>query len=72
MTITANAFVMLLLIAIDLSRDSFMKPAIIPVSKDAKSPEKGNLTSDSGVVTPDSTIKEKTYQPESNMDSSLL
>ena len=64
---------MLLLVAIDLSRDNFMKPtAIIPMSKDAKSPDKGNSTSDSGVVTPDNIIKNKNYQPESNMDSSLL
>ena len=54
---------MLLLIAIDLSRDSF-KPAAIPMSKDGKLPDKGNS---SGVVTPDNTIKEKSY-----LDSSLL
>ena len=56
----------------DASRDSFMKPAPIPMSDDVKSPHKGNSTSDSGVVTPDDTKKDKNYQPESNMDSSLL
>ena len=49
-----------------------MKPAPIPTSDDVKSPHKGNLASDSGVVSPDDTIKDKIYQPESNMDSSLL
>lgn len=59
-------FVMLLMVAIAISRNSFMKSTAIP--KDDKSPGKGNSTSDSEVVT----IKDKSYQPESNMDSSLL
>ena len=59
---------MLLLVAIDLSRDNFVKSTAIPVSKDDKSPDKGNSTSDSGVVT----IKDKSFQPESYVDSSLL
>ena len=49
-----------------------MKPPAIPMSDDGKSPHKGNSTRDSEVVTPDDTIKDKNYQPESNMDSSPL
>ena len=61
-------FVMLLIVAVALSRDTFTKSTAIPVSKDDKSSDKGNSTSDSGV----GTIKDKSYQPESYMDSSLL
>ena len=61
-------FVMLLMVAVALTRDTFTKSTSIPVSKDDKAPDKGNSTSDSGV----GTIKDKSYQPESYMDSSLL
>ena len=57
---------------VDLSRDTFMRPADIPISKDDKSLDKGNLTSDSGVITRDDDIKQcQSFQPES-IDSSLL
>ena len=64
-------------IATDASKDNFVKPPAIPMSNnidDGKSSHKGNLASDSGVATPwtDETIKDKKYQPGSNMDSSLL
>ena len=47
----------------------------LPVSKDGKSSDKGNLSSDSGVVTQDvrlNTVEGKNYQPESNADSTTL
>ena len=59
---------------IDISRDSFRAPSL-PLSKDDKSPDKGNSTSDSGVVTADvkmNTMEGKNYQPESNADSTTL
>ena len=57
---------------VDLSRDTFMRPADISMSKDDKSLDKGNLTSDSGVITRDDDIKQcQSFQPES-IDSSLL
>ena len=56
------------MVAIDLSRDNFLKSTAIPMSKDDKSPDKGNSTNANGMVT----IKDKSFQPESKMDSSLL
>ena len=56
------------MVAVGLSsKDTFVKSTSIPVSKDDKLPGKGNSTSDSGVET----IKDKSYQPESYIDSSL-
>jgi len=52
-----------------------MKPAHIPTSEDAVLPDKGNSTSDSGVVTADvrmNTMEGKKYQPESNTDATKL
>ena len=59
-----------MLVSIDLSRDSFRSP----VPKDEMPPDKGNSTSDSGVVkdVKMNTIEGKNYQPESNADSSAL
>ena len=57
---------------VDLSRDTFMRPGDISMSKDDKSLDKRNLTSDSGVITRDDTIKDcQNFQPGS-IDSSLL
>ena len=57
---------------VDLSRDTFMRPGDISMSKDDKSLDKQNLTGDSGVITRDDTIKDcQNFQPES-IDSSLL
>ena len=60
-----------LCVAIDLSRDNFLKSTAIPVSKDDKSPDKGNSTNASRMDRM-VTIKDKSSQPESKMDSSLL
>lgn len=61
-------------LVIDVSRDSFRTPSL-QMSKDDKSSDKGNSTSDSGVVTQDvkmNTMEGKKYQPESNADSTNL
>ena len=45
------------------------------MSKDGMSPDKGNIKSDSGVFAHDmktDILEDKTYQPESNTDSSTL
>ena len=63
-----------ILVVTDVSRDSFRTPSL-PMSKDDKSPDKGNSTSDSGVVTQDvkmNTMEGKNHQPESNADSTTL
>ena len=63
-----------ILVVIDVSRDSFRTPSL-PMSKDDKSSDKGNSTSDSGVVTQDvkmNTMEGKNYQPESNADATTL
>ena len=49
-----------------------MRPGDISMSKDDKSLDKRNLTSDSGVITRDGTIKDcQNFQPGS-INSSLL
>ena len=67
---------MLLLLAIALpNKNSFAKPAAIPMSQDGMSQDKGTLTSESAIVPHDvkaDTLEGKTYQPESNTDSSTL
>ena len=69
----------LLLLSIALpSNNNFTKPAGIltsPMSKDWMSPDKENIKSDSGVSAHDmktEILEDKTYQPESNTDSSTL
>lgn len=60
------------MVTIDFSRDGFVESATIPMSM---SLDKGKLTSDGGVVTPNqrlATIDGKNYQSESNTDSSIL
>ena len=49
-----------------------MKPAAIPMSKDDKPPDKGLSISSNEVAIQDDTIKDKSYQSEGIMDSSLL
>ena len=59
------------MITIDISRDSFNLKS--PSSKDG--PDKGNSTTDSGVITQDvkmNTLEGKKYHPESNADASAL
>ena len=57
---------------VDLSRDTFIRPTDVPMSKDGESLDKRNLTRNSGVITRDDTIKDRQiFQPEST-DSSLL
>ena len=51
------------------SNNSFTKPAGILMSKDGISPDKGTITSDSGVIAHDvktDILEDKTYQPESS------
>ena len=58
-----------LLITIDLSNDKFLNSPAIPLSEHGIPPEKGNSTSDSGVVTQEvklSTVEDKKHQPDSN------
>ena len=57
------------------SNNSFTKPAAIPVSKDGMSPDKGTIASDGGIIADDvkaNILEDKSYQPESNADSSIL
>ena len=49
-----------------------MKPAAMPMSKGGKPPDRKFSTSDNEAVIQDITIKDKSYQAESIMDSSLL
>ena len=70
-----SVLTMSLLLAIDLSRNSFTKPAAIPMSKDGMSPDKGTTTSDSGVIAHDvklTILEDNNYQPDSNADSSTV
>ena len=56
---------------IEFSKDSFIKSAAIPMSKDGMSPDKKNTTCDSGTITYDvktDILEDKCYQPESNTD----
>ena len=55
---------------VDLSKDEFVKPT----SKDGTSPEKGNLMNENEVVIANmiNTTKDKSYQSESNTDSTVL
>ena len=55
---------------VDLSKDDFVKS----ISKDGTSPEKGNLMYENGVFIANmtSTTKDKSYQSESNTDSTVL
>ena len=57
------------------SNNSFTKPAAIPMSKDGISPDKGTATSDGGIIADEvkaNILEDKSYQPESNVDSSIL
>ena len=61
------------MITIDISRDSFNLKS--SSSRDGMSPDKGNSTTDSGVITQDvkmNTLEGKKYQPESNVDATAL
>ena len=72
--ITTHVILRSLLIVIDVSRDS-LRTRSLSMSKDDKSPNKGNSTSDSGVVTQDvkmNTMEGKNYQSKSNADSTTL
>ena len=63
----------LMLVTIDFSRDDLNLKS--PVAKDGVSADKGNSTTDSGVITQDvkmNTLEGKNYQPESKVDSSAL
>ena len=53
---------------VDLSKDDFVKP----ISKDGTSPEKGNLMNENVIANMTSTTKDKSYQSESNTDSTVL
>ena len=61
-----------------MTGNSFTRPAAIPMplmSKDGMSPDKGTTTSDSEIVAHDvkvNILEDKSYQPESNADSSIL
>ena len=62
-----------MLVAIDVSRDDLNLKS--SVAKDGVSADKGNSTTDSGVITQDvkmNTLEGKNYQPESKVDSSAL
>ena len=63
----------MLSVAIDLSSSSFIKQAVIPPWSNGKSPDKGNMTGDTGVGVPDvktDILEEKNNRPENNADSS--
>ena len=63
----------LMFVAIGFSKDTFNLRS--PISKDGMSTDKGNSTTDSGVITQDvkmNTLEGKNCQPESNADSSAL
>ena len=62
-----------MLVAIDVSRDDLNLKS--SVAKDGVLADKGNSTTDSGVITQDvkmNTLEGKNYQPESKVDSSAL
>ena len=62
-----------MLVAIDFSRDDLNLKS--SVTKDGVLADKGNSTTDSGVITQDvkmNTLEGKNYQPESKVDSSAL
>ena len=61
------------MITIDITRDNFNLKSLS--SKDGISTDKGNSTTDSGVITQDvkmNTLEGKKYYPESNVDASAL
>ena len=63
-----------MLVALDFSRDTFIRSPSTPLSKDTEKAN-ANSSSDSGVVTQDvkmNTMEGKKYQPENNADSSTL